>query len=275
MAFTATAIVVLVASPGDTAEERAAIQLQLNGWNVTRGKREGVVAVPWLYEHHSVPVLGGHPQSVINAQAVDKADVVVAFFDSRLGTETLEAVSGTAEEIKRAHSAGKPVHVYFSTEPLPRSVDPDQLARLGKFKSDMQSEGLLGAYSSPEDLAAQVSRAIDYDVDMQKWSASTAPATPATGVHLVARSSDGSARNVTVKNVGTVDAQSVTLQLAAQPGKRAPKVVDPTPVEITRGGEHDFQLNWAGHDTENVHAVLKWAENGVPQNQRQSLSLAR
>lgn len=30
MAFTAPAIVVLIASPGDTADERAAIQLQLS-----------------------------------------------------------------------------------------------------------------------------------------------------------------------------------------------------------------------------------------------------
>ena len=71
-----------------------------------------------------MPVLGGPPQSVINAQAVGRADVVVAFFDSRLGTETPEAVSGTAEEIKRAHAAGKPIHVYFSTEDIPSSADP-------------------------------------------------------------------------------------------------------------------------------------------------------
>lgn len=84
--------------------------------------------MPWLYEQHSVPLLGGHPQSVINAQAVDRADVVVAFFDSRLGTATPEAVSGTAEKIKRAHAEAKPVHIYFSTEDIPRSADPDQLA---------------------------------------------------------------------------------------------------------------------------------------------------
>jgi hypothetical protein len=121
MTFSAIAILVLIASPGDTAEERAAIQLQLSKWNVSRGERESVVAVPWLYEQHSIPMLGGHPQSVINAQAVDRADVV----DSRLGTETPEAVSGTAEEIRRALAAGKPVHVYFSketfTDPLGQS----------------------------------------------------------------------------------------------------------------------------------------------------------
>jgi nucleoside 2-deoxyribosyltransferase len=73
-------------------------------------------------------MLGGHAQSIINAQAVSRADVVVAFFDARLGTETPEEVSGTAEEISRAHRDGKPVHAYFSNEAVQRgSVDPEQL----------------------------------------------------------------------------------------------------------------------------------------------------
>jgi hypothetical protein len=63
--------------------------------------------------------VGNRPQAIINAQAVDRADIVVAFFDSRLGTSTGVDVSGTAEEINRAVDMGKPVHVYFSDEPLP------------------------------------------------------------------------------------------------------------------------------------------------------------
>jgi hypothetical protein len=74
-----------------------------------------VVLLSWLYEQHTVPRLGDAPQSVINHQALDRADVAVAFFDLRLGTETTEAVSGTAEEILKSRDAGKPVHVYSST----------------------------------------------------------------------------------------------------------------------------------------------------------------
>lgn len=121
--------------------------------------------------------MGEYAQSIINSQAVDRADVVVAFFDSRLGTETPEAVSGTAEEIKRAQKAGKPVHVYFSTEPVPRElVDADQLAALKSFKSTLSAEGLLGSYENPQHLASQVVSAIDYDVNAKDWGATVRPA---------------------------------------------------------------------------------------------------
>ena len=53
-------------------------------------------------------------------------------------------MSGTAREIERTADAGKPVHVYFSNEPVSRSVDPKELARLNKFRAEMEAKGLLG-----------------------------------------------------------------------------------------------------------------------------------
>lgn len=81
-----------------------------------------------------------------------------------MGTATETAVSGTAEEIQRAHAAGKPVHVYFSTEPLPRDIAPDELRRLNEFKETMRAAGLLGEYGSPDDLQHEVRRAIEHDL---------------------------------------------------------------------------------------------------------------
>lgn len=112
-------VLAVIASPGDTTEERAVVRDQINDWNINNGRRAGVVILPWLYERSSVPSLGGRAQSIINSQAVDRADIVIAFFDSRLGTSTGIDVSGTAEEIRRAHSNGKPVHVYFFKRTTP------------------------------------------------------------------------------------------------------------------------------------------------------------
>ncbi|MFB9796613.1 DUF4062 domain-containing protein [Arthrobacter citreus] len=283
MPFTATAIVVLIASPGDTADERAAIQLQLSRWNVSRGERESVVAVPWLYEQHSVPVLGGHPQSVINAQAVDRADVVVAFFDSRLGTETPEAVSGTAEEIKRAHAAGKPVHVYFSTEDIPRSADPDQLAKLAQFKKDMESEGLLGEYSSPENLANQVSNAIDFDVNTQNWSSTTSRTASTTGAVLEARhdyqreqngvDSKGkpryrtTANHLVIGNKGDTTASDVHVTVEEIDGQFI--FERPAPFDLTKNSELQFSL-MALHSG-NAKVTMTWTEDGEPREAMQSI----
>lgn len=166
MAFDAHVLKVLVASPGDTGNERAAVETSLHSWNGARGERENVILLPWLWEKNSVPLLGGSAQSIINSQAVDDSDIVFAVFDSRLGEATADAVSGTAEEIQRAHNDGKPVHVYFSNEPLPRDADLQQVQALRDFKAILQGLGLLGEYANPEDLAFQVRNAVESDLPL-------------------------------------------------------------------------------------------------------------
>lgn len=213
MSFSATAIVVLIASPSDTADERIAVHEALGKWNVSRGERESIVIVPWLYEQHAVPRLGAGPQSVINQQAVERADAVIAFFDARLGTETSDAVSGTAEEIIRSSDAGKPVHVYFSTEDVPRAnLDTDQLAALQLFRGDLLTKGLLGDYSSPLDLAQKVLQAIDYDVSSTSWSASPSRV-PVTPVRW--RLSHQSGDTYLAENIGEGTAQSARISAFA------------------------------------------------------------
>ncbi len=103
----------------------------MHGWNASRAEREQVILLPRRWETDAIPTLdskGG--QQVIDEQLVNKADIIVALFDTRLGRATHDAVSGTAGEIKRADDAGKPVHVYFSEEALPRDVDAEQLTAL-------------------------------------------------------------------------------------------------------------------------------------------------
>ncbi|HIW92486.1 MAG TPA: DUF4062 domain-containing protein [Candidatus Corynebacterium avicola] len=175
MTLQLTGVLVLIASPGDTQEERAIVRETINDWNINSGRRMGVALLPWLYERSAVPTLGNRPQAIINSQAVDRADVVVAFFDSRLGTDTGVNVSGTAEEILRAHTSGKPVHVYFSNENIPRDANLDQQIALRDFRQGLQDSGLLGDYNDPHDLAGQVIHAIVHDIDEAGWGGSSAP----------------------------------------------------------------------------------------------------
>lgn len=223
-------VLVLIASPGDAAEERAAVRGGLNDWNITRGRREAVALLPWLWERHSVARVGGRPQGIINAQAVDQSDVVVAFFDSRLGTATELDVSGTAEEINRAVDQGKHVHVYFSEEPLPRDVDPEQLQALNDFKAGLEERGLLGRYSDPDDLVGQVVRAIEADIDESGWAVNAArPAGPSGADlrwrHAQDREQQGIDKNgktkyrttrndLIVTNDSDVDATDLTFEVA-------------------------------------------------------------
>jgi len=101
-------------------------------------------------EKHAVARLGGRAQEIINEQAVNKSDAVVAFFDSRLGTATGVDVSGTAEEINKAADAGKPIHVYSSQEDLPRDVETDQLEALKAFQNGLHDRVCSATTPAPQ-----------------------------------------------------------------------------------------------------------------------------
>lgn len=276
----ANTVLVLVASPGDAAEERATVRDELNDWSVTNGARQGVVLLPWLYERHAVARLGDRAQGLINAQAVDRADVVVAFFDSRLGTSTGVDVSGTAEEIRRAIEQDKPVHVYFSSEPIPRDADLSQLEALESFKSDLEEEGLLGDYTDPKDLAGQVIRAIQADVDERSWGDVLIPSARA-GAKLTfehtretEQRTDSKGRlkprtrqnSLVVTNASDVSAEDLNFELVTLDEQHPPHFDGPTrPVTIHGHSSRQWTLIPFAPVTVQVEAT--WTESGRPRTQ--------
>lgn len=281
-------ILVVIASPGDTADERAVVRDQINDWNINNGRRMGVALLPWLYERSSVPRLGDRPQAIINSQAVDQADVVVAFFGSRLGSATGVDVSGTAEEIRRAHDGGKPVHVYFSTGPLPHDVDLDQQAALRDFRSDLQEEGLLGQYSDSSDLAGQVIKALEFDIDEAGWSEILpGRVSRALGANLKwhhdhevqqqGLDKNGKMKYKTTKNrlvlenVGDRAAENVTFQLTGLDDAALHCQVPAEPFNI----EPDSSRVWTAIPLHGgtVQIDARWTENGETINQTRTISV--
>jgi hypothetical protein len=90
-----------------------------------------------------MPTSGVRPQSAINDQLVDRCDILVGIFWTKLGTST-------AEEIDRFVAAGKPAMLYFSRRKISTGkVDLKQAAKLSKFKAT--------TYKRPTRLLLQVS----------------------------------------------------------------------------------------------------------------------
>lgn len=164
MPFAATVLRVMIASPSDTLAARDAVEDAVHQWNVAHSMQRGVVLQPWRWETSAVPVLGAHPQTLINAQGIDSSDIVFGIFGSRLGSPTPDAVSGTVDEIQRSVELKKAVHLYFSRARLPNDVDPAQIAGLRDFKQRAESMGLLGEFTDVSELANMVWRAIELDV---------------------------------------------------------------------------------------------------------------
>src|SRR5687767_10773299 len=147
MPYQATTYNVMIASPSDVLIERAAVRQILADWNVIHSQTRGIVLLPLGWETHSSPQMGQPPQKILNKQLVERSDLLVGVFWTRIGTPTAEHPSGSVEEIEEHVSAGKPVMLYFSNQPVrPDSVDSEQYQRLLEFKASCKDRGLYEEY---------------------------------------------------------------------------------------------------------------------------------
>jgi hypothetical protein len=144
---------VMIGSPSDLAEERQAATEAINEWNAQHADAEGAVLLPVKWETHAVPTSGIRAQSAINDQLVDRCDILVGMFWTKLGTTTGVAASGTVEEIDRFVAAGKPAMLYFSRRKVSKGkVDAIQAAKLRKFKGATYKKALVGSFGGLVDL---------------------------------------------------------------------------------------------------------------------------
>lgn len=149
----------LIASPSDVQKERQAIPEVIAAWNATHSLERRIIIEPVKWESHAVPGLEGRPQEMVNKQLVDICDFLIGVFWTRLGTPTGVAPSGTAEEINEFREAGKPVLLYFSSQPVvPESIDPKQYEMLKSFRAEMEQLGLIERYSEVGELREKLTR---------------------------------------------------------------------------------------------------------------------
>jgi len=158
MSFQANVLKVMIASPGDVAEERRIVTEALHRWNDANASTRRLVLLPIKWETHSTPQLGSPPQTILNRQLVDEADILIGIFGTRIGTPTEDHVSGTVEEIKKHVAAGKTAKVYFSDVPVPpSSINNAQYESVQQFRQECQSTGLYATFSSSEQFRADFS----------------------------------------------------------------------------------------------------------------------
>jgi hypothetical protein len=144
---------VMIGSPSDLTEERLAATDAVNEWNAQHADAEGAVLLPVKWETHAMPTSGVRPQSAINEQLVDRCDILVGMFWTKLGTATGVAASGTVEEIDRFVAAGKPAMLYFSRRKIGAGkIDPKQAAMLKKFKAATYKKSLVGSFANVAEL---------------------------------------------------------------------------------------------------------------------------
>ena len=165
MSFAARVFQVLIASPSDVTEEREIAVKTIQEWNDLNSADRELVLLPLRWETHSSPEYGSAPQEVLNRQIVDRSDLVVGIFWTRIGTPTGAADSGTLEEIERMASQSKPVMLYFSqAKQEPDRIDLEQLAKLRNFKAKTCNNALIETFSSHNEFREKLAKQLEIQV---------------------------------------------------------------------------------------------------------------
>lgn len=166
MSYLAKTFNVMIASPGDVASERSIVRDVVYEWNAVHSNARKIVLLPIGWESHSSPEMGATPQAIINRQVLEKCDLMVGVFWTRLGTETDEYSSGTVEEIERHVETGKPAMLYFSSQPVAMdTVDLKQVEKLKTFKDSCRRKGLYEGYDSHADFRTKFYRHLQLKVN--------------------------------------------------------------------------------------------------------------
>ncbi len=170
MAYKATVIPVMIASPGDVADEREIIRSIIHDWNDVNAEASAVVLAAVGWETHSSPELGTRPQELINKRVLKNCDLLIGVFWTRLGTPTGKSQSGTVEEIEEHVEAGKPAMIYFSSKPVaPESIDAEQFAQVQEIKKKWQREGLIETYENLDEFRTNLSKQLQLTLNKNEY----------------------------------------------------------------------------------------------------------
>lgn len=152
MSYNAKVYKVFIASPDDVQKEREIVRSVLARWNSINSESKKIVLLPVGWETHAAPETGRTAQEYINEEVLDKCDILIGIFWTKIGSPTKIAKSGTIEEIQRHLSERKMAMLYFSKKGIPNDSDLEQVKMVRDFKNEIKSESLYGEYTDDRDL---------------------------------------------------------------------------------------------------------------------------
>lgn len=90
---------VMIGAPSDIQEEIQMAKNVIQKWNSINSEFRRRVLLPLHWSDNAYPETGIHPQKSINRMVVEKSDLLICIFCSRLGSPTDTHNSGSIEEI--------------------------------------------------------------------------------------------------------------------------------------------------------------------------------
>lgn len=147
----------MVGAPSDVNDEVEIAFDVIHKWNYINAASHNLVLLPSHWSLDSYPTLHHKPQKAIDKQLVEKSDLLICIFGSKIGTPTEDYISGTVEEIEEHRKDDKPVMVFFRKNIDKSKTDAEQITKLLSFQSDMYKQGLCAEFNNAEEFRTTLS----------------------------------------------------------------------------------------------------------------------
>lgn len=144
----------MVGAPSDVDSEVSVAFDVIQKWNYINAISRSLVLLPSHWSLDAYPTLSHKPQKAIDKQLVEKSDMLICIFGSKIGTPTDDYLSGTVEEIEEHRKDNKPVMVFFSKNIDRSKTNAEQITKLISFQEEMYKQGLCAEFNDIEDLRA-------------------------------------------------------------------------------------------------------------------------
>lgn len=144
----------LISCPGDIESSVELLKDKVDNFNKLFGRHNNIFVQTRYWKDDVFSESGGKPQTLINKQIVDDADLAVAIFWTRFGTPTESYGSGVEEEIEIMLNSGKQVFMYFIEKPIkPSSFDSESYSKIIQFRKRYSERGIYKVANSEEIMA--------------------------------------------------------------------------------------------------------------------------
>ena len=154
--FKANVYKIMIGAPSDIdAEINIAFDV-IQNWNNINAQSHNIVLLPSHWSINAYPTLSHKPQDAIDRQLVDKSDMLICIFGSKLGTPTDNYISGTVEEIEEHLKAKKEVMVFFCSQIDKSKTNLEQTCKLLEFQKEMYKRGLCSEYADAADFKSKL-----------------------------------------------------------------------------------------------------------------------
>ncbi len=144
---------ILLISPSDCNKEKKAIIKTIHKWNLLNSFPTSCILEPIVWEIQSRTDLDKKKRSSGHKQLTETHDILVGAFWTRLGTQNGEAEDRTIDIIESFRKSGKPVLLFFSSNPvIPSSIVTEQFNHLFAYYKKLEKKDQVIKFDSLSNL---------------------------------------------------------------------------------------------------------------------------